>query len=170
MKGCVLVLVAACGAATTTTVPGNKAHMTEPISVSSRSPNEWAVTVTRSLGERSATAEVVTIASPTSSEPAPHHAVASAAAWLAVARQSMEARAFTDAITAARNGIADLGVDYKVRKIKDDTELHIGEADDEIAKGQHEQAASELVTVLDTRVALYFQAHASSVHQSRVSK
>jgi hypothetical protein len=165
-----LVVLAACGPPSSPSAPMNQSHATEAVVVTNTSASEWTVAVTHSLGARVATAKIVSAVPPTREEPAPHHALASAEAWLALARDSSESGAFTDAITAARGGIADLGPDYKVRKIKDDTELYIGDAEDQIRKGSRDIAAKELITALDTRVALYFQRYAASVRHSRVIK
>jgi hypothetical protein len=171
MKRVLIAAIAACGTPTTPTQPTNQTHMTDSANqptptVTARSASEWLVEVKRTLGPRSATAAVVVTTPPSQTEPAPHLAVASAEAWLALARESAKLGAVTDAIAAARNGIAALGHEYRPRKIKDDTELHIGAADDDISKGAPERGANELISVLDTRVALYFQRYASTVHRN----
>ena len=135
--------------------------------VTPRTTNEWLVEVTRAQGTRSAKAAIVVSVAPTEGSPVPHLPVASAQAWLALARAAMDLNAATDAVAAARAGIADLGDGYRPKQIKDDTGLHILDANGAIAAGRTDEGARTLISVLDTRIDLYFRRYAIEVRPSR---
>lgn len=74
-------------------------------------------------------------------------------------------RAFNDAIDAAKQGIDDLGPDYRPKLAKEDTSIRIAMAEESIGKGDLESAARSLIAVLDTRLKLYFIRYKDSVRR-----
>ena len=167
-----LAMLAACGHADHASSPSNKMNTATQIDqpapvVTPRATNEWLLEVTRTQGTRSAKAAIVVSVAPTEASPAPHLRVASAQAWLALARAAMDLNAATDAVAAARAGIADLGDDYRPKRVKDDTGLHVLDANGAIAAGKTEEGARTLISVLDARIGLYFRRYESEARPSR---
>jgi len=167
-----LVMLGACGHADHASSPSNKMNSApqtdQPAPViTARAPNEWLLEVTRTQGTRSAKAAIVVSVAPTPASPTPHLGVASAQAWLTLARTATDLNASTDAVAAARAGIADLGDNYRPKRVKDDTGLHILDANGAISAGRTEEGARTLISVLDTRIGLYFQRYE---HEARLSK
>ena len=167
-----LVMLGACGHADHASSPSNKMnsapHTDQPAPViTARATNEWLLEVTRTQGTRSAKAAIVVLIAPTPASPTPHLPVASAQAWLVLARTAMDLNAATDAVAAARTGIAALGDNYRPKHVKDDTGLHILDANGAVSAGRTEEGARTLISVLDTRIALYFQRYESEVRLSK---
>jgi hypothetical protein len=163
-----VLLLVACGHPDSVSSPSNTMtsapHSDQPAPVvTPRESNEWLLEVTRTQGTRSAKAAIVVRVAPSSAMPAPHLAVASAQAWLVLARGAMELHAATDAVAAARAGIADLGDDYRPKRVKDDTGLHVLDANGAIAAGKTEEGARSLLSVLDVRIGLYFRRYEAEV-------
>lgn len=167
-----LAMLAACGHADHASSPSNKmnpASQTDqpaPV-ITPRATNEWLLEVTRTQDQRSAKAAIVVSIAPTEASPAPHLRVASAQAWLAIARAALDLNAATEAVAAARAGIADLGDDYRPKRVKDDTGLHILDANGAIAAGRTEEGARTLISVLDVRIGLYFRRYESEARPFR---
>jgi len=67
------------------------------------------------------------------------------------------ARRQRGSLARARAGIADLGDDYRPKRVKDDTGLHVLDANGAVAAGKTEEGARSLISVLDARIGLYFQ-------------
>ncbi|MEO8842869.1 MAG: hypothetical protein ABI591_10625 [Kofleriaceae bacterium] len=131
-------------------------HADQPAPVvTARAANEWLLEVTRTQGARSAKAAIVIAVVPSATTPAPRLEVASAQAWLALARGAMELHAPTDAVAAARAGIADLGESYRPKRVEDDTGLHVLDANGAVAAGSTDEGARSLISVLDARIGLY---------------
>ena len=138
----------------------------QPVAVvTARSSTEWNVGVTRTQGARSATATVVVLTAPTKLAPAPHAEVAAAAAWLSLAHSAFEAGVFSDAVAAARQGITELGREYRPKLAKDDTSIRMAMADESLKNGDDKAGATGLIAVLDARIYLYLARYADSVHR-----
>jgi hypothetical protein len=131
--------------------------------VTPRAANEWLLEVTRTQGTRAGKGAIIIAVAPSATIPAPHLAVASAEAWLVLARGAMDLHASSDAVAAARAGIADLGDDYRPKRVKDDTGLHVLDANGAVAAGKTEEGARSLISVLDARIGLYFQRYRDEV-------
>lgn len=168
MRVVVIAVLVACGHAEHAPSPSNTMntapHADQPAPVvTPRAANEWLLEVTRTQGSRSAKAAILITVPPSASMPAPHLAVASAKAWLVLARGAMDLHAASDAVAAARAGIANLGDDYRPKRVKDDTGLHVLDANGAVAAGRIEEGARSLISVLDARIGLYFQRYQSEV-------
>ncbi len=164
------IALAACGQPAVKPVPENKqmtSHSDQqpaPVVVV-RSTTEWSVEVKRVLGTQSASARVLIMVAPATVGSAPHSAVASAEAWLSLTRIALDAGAPSDAVDAARRGIADLGDSYRPKGVKDDTGLHLLDASSMIASGKAAEGAAELASILDTRITLYFRRYKDQVRR-----
>ena len=164
------IALAACGHPPVEPAPENK-KMTSPSDqqpapvVVARSTTEWSVEVKRVLGTQSASARVLITVAPTANRSAPHSAVASAEAWLSLTRIALHDSAPSDAVDAARRGIADLGDTYRPKGVKDDTGLHLLDANAMVAGGKTAEGAEELASILDTRIGLYFRRYQAEVRR-----
>ncbi len=158
----VIAALVACGHVEHVPSPSNTMntapHADQPAPVvTPRAANEWLLEVTRTQGTRSAKGAIIIAVPPSATNSAPHLPVASAEAWLVLARGAMELHASSAAVAAARAGIADLGDDYRPKRVKDDTGLHVLDANGAVAAGKTEEGARSLISVLDARIGLYFQ-------------
>ncbi len=164
------IALAACGHPPVEPAPENK-KMTSPPDlqpapiVAARSTTEWSVEIKRVSGTQSASARVLITVAPTVERSAPHSAVASALAWLSLTRIALHGGAPSDAVEAARRGIADLGEAYRPKGVKDDTGLHLLEANATIAGGKTAEGAEELASILDARIGLYLRRYKDEVRR-----
>lgn len=164
------IALAACGHPPVKPVPENKKMTTSsdpqpaPVVVA-RSATEWSIEVKRVLGTQSASARILVTIAPAAASPAPHSAVASAVAWLSLTRVALTGGAPSDAVDSARHGIADLGDTYRPKGVKDDTGLHLLDANSMIASGKTAEGAEELASILDARIGLYFRRYKDEVRR-----
>lgn len=165
-----MMSLAACGHRSVKPNPGDY-NMTSvcdqqprPVVVAT-STTTWTIEMTRVLGAQRASGRVIVAIAPTATNTAPHSALASAEAWLAVAGNALNAGASNDAVNAVRCGIAELGDNYRPKGIKDDTGIHLLDAYSTIAGGRTTDGAKELVAILRTRIALYFKRYEGEVQR-----
>jgi hypothetical protein len=129
-----------------------------PIKETRDGPGRWTIRVERTLAGAAAEGTVVL----SRDEPA-HIRLAAARAWLAVGQELQARGDAADAISAARAGIDELGDDYARRDAINDTDLKIYVAEDLIAEGRVDNAATTLLRVVETRIALYLTRYADVV-------
>jgi hypothetical protein len=120
----------------------------------------WRIHAERSQGTYAATGEA------TVREAGPAHgALAGARAWLALAQVRQAASDSETAITSARAGLDELGQRYYERSLGviDDTGMQVSLANEQLKRGQAEQAARRLIAALEYRLKLYIQLHAQAL-------
>lgn len=166
-----ILAFAACGQPSIAQAPKAKAIATcsdqkPPPVVTRHSTNEWNVELRHTLGSRTMSARIVVTVPPTDTCRAPHSAVASAEAWLGLARSALKEDAPNDAVYSARRGIAELGGIYSPKHTKDDTGLHLHEANAFIIAGQVAEGAEELASVLASRIGLYYRRYNNEVRRA----
>jgi hypothetical protein len=154
-----LLLAVGCRDPQTATSPREDPMASDaPIKETRDVPGRWTIRVERTLAGAAAEGTVVL----SRDEPA-HTRLAAARAWLAVGQELQARGAAADAIAAARAGIDELGYGYAPPEAIDDTSLKIGAAEDLIDKGRVDNAATTLLRVVETRIALYLTRYADVV-------
>lgn len=140
------------------------ASQTNTTAVEAKAAGEWSLETERALAGRSARATAIVIAA-NKPDPAasPHTRLAGARAWASLGAQCQSAGDSVNAVAAARSGLEELGDDYRPPGVKDDTMLKIDAASERIADGAVADGAAVLLRMLDTRIQLYTQKHASEV-------
>lgn len=134
------------------------------ITVEAKGPGEWSLETERRLGEHAARATAIVVASSKPDPAAPPHAeLVGARAWAALGTQRLSAGDASNAVSAARAGLKELGDDYRPRGVKDDTMMKIDAANERIAEGAVADGAAVLLRMLDTRIQLYVQKHRPDV-------
>ena len=124
---------------------------------------EWHIQVERSLGDLSATGEVVVRQESAPEEHSSHAILAGSRAWLVLGEKALEEGDVAAAISAARAGLAELGRDYASPIVKDDTGLNIAVAEELISDGRASDGADLMLRMLRTRCSLYVRLHSDEV-------
>jgi hypothetical protein len=94
---------------------------------------------------------------------APHTALAGSKAYLALGRAQLAADKPSGAVECAKAGLAELGPNYIAPTAMDDTDLKVLAAEDLVGAGQVADGATTLLRVLEERIGLYEQLHASEL-------
>lgn len=126
----------------------------------------WRISVERTLGQRSATGNVVVRQkSEPQIEGGPYIALAGARAWLALSKELEAADDPEGALSSVQAGLDELGEhDYSVSlRVSDDSSLHIDLANELAEEGQVGEAADRLSRALETRLELYARLHAETI-------
>jgi hypothetical protein len=136
----------------------------EPVRVEAAAPGQWRISVERKLDEASATGQVV-VRSGAAPDPAhaPHVRLAGVRAWLSLAQGRIAARQFEKAIACAGKAVEELGRDYARPEVDDSTQQKLLAAQEQAAEGQLENAANNMVRILQNRVALYLDRHRDAI-------
>ena len=114
---------------------------------------QWRVAVTcEYAGARRTAAALVFLTAPTAAVPAPFSEIAAADGWLLVAKDHMKAERYPDAIVAARQGLDQLGTDYRAPEVRDDTSALIAEGDASVEQALAFGGATKLVIALESRI------------------
>jgi hypothetical protein len=119
----------------------------------------WTVRCERRIGDHTATGEARIQGESLDHVNPPHAVLAGARAWLVLGQRGIAAGHFTDAITATRGGLDELGNTYRAPGVKDDTGMKIDAADEQITEGHSDAGARVLLRVLEARIGLYIEAH-----------
>lgn len=93
----------------------------------------------------------------------PHIALAGARAFLLLGQERLQAGDLPRAIGAAKQGIAELGRDYRNPTTVEHTSMRILLAEDEEEKGKLDKAAPRLLDALRARIRMYVSKHAPFV-------
>lgn len=143
-----------------------KAQMseTEPVRIEAAAPGQWRISVERKLDEAAATGQVVVrSATPLDPAKAPHVHLAGVRAWLSLAQGKVAARQFEKAIAYAQEAVKELGRDYARPEVDDSTQQKLLAAQEQAEKGQLENAANNMIRILQNRVALYLDRHRDTI-------
>jgi hypothetical protein len=106
---------------------------------------------------------VLKLAAQPGANDAPHAALAGSRAYLALGRAQLAADKPSGAVECAQAGLAELGPNYVAPTAMDDTDLKVLAAEDLVGAGQVADGASTLLRVLEERISLYEQLHASEL-------
>ena len=93
----------------------------------------------------------------------PHLKLAGSRAWLALSSQRAAAQDWSGAIACAQAGLDELGRSYATRGVYDDSDLKLGVAQDQLKRGDAQNAAGILLDILAARIALYVKLHADTI-------
>ncbi len=93
----------------------------------------------------------------------PHLKLAGSRAWLALSSQRAAAQDWSGAVACAQAGLDELGRSYVSRGVYDDSDLKLGVAQDQLKRGDAQNAAGVLLDVLTARIALYVKLHADAI-------
>jgi hypothetical protein len=138
----------------------------ESVRVESRSAGEWVVEVRREWeGHPGLGRVVVRAAAAPAPAHAPHVKLAGARAWLTLGQERLAAGQAQAGIACARRGLDELGSDYAPLTAADDTVLKLAAAEEELAAGRADNAASTMLRTLDGRARLYVEKHRDTVVQ-----
>ena len=94
-----------------------------------------------------------------------HSRLAGTRGWLRLGEQRLSAQDWRGAIACARAGLEELGDDYAPPRIVDDTSLGLGAARAQEDSGNLEDAATMMLSDLETRTRLYIKLHASEIEE-----
>lgn len=83
--------------------------------------------------------------------------------WLTAGQERLAKKQAQEAVDCARRGLDELGADYAPLTAVDDTVLKLAAADEELAAGRAENAASTMLRVLEARARLYTEKHRDTV-------
>jgi hypothetical protein len=89
--------------------------------------------------------------------------LAAARARLAAGQESLAAGKAAEAVACARQGLDELGDDYAPPAAVDDTVLKLAAAEDLLAAGRADHAASTMLRMLEARARLYAEKHQDTV-------
>lgn len=95
--------------------------------------------------------------------PSVHVKLAGSRAWLNLGEKRVAAKDWTGAIACAEAGLAELGDKYAGPDVEDDTQLKLYAAQDQLAKGKAQNAASVMLNMLSIRIRLYTKLHAGEI-------
>jgi hypothetical protein len=136
----------------------------ESVRVEPRSAGEWVVEAGREWeGHTGVGRAVVRAAAAPAPGQEPHAKLAGARAWLGLGRERLAAGQATAAVGCARRGLDELGGDYAPLTATDSTVLKLAAADEELAAGRTDNAASTMLGMLDARTRLYAEKHRDTV-------
>jgi hypothetical protein len=136
----------------------------ESVRVEPRSAGEWVIEVRREWeGHGGVGRAVVRGASAPAPASAPHVKLAGARAWLAAGQERLAAHQGQAAVACARHGLEELGADYAPLTSADETVIKLAAAEEELAAGRADNAASTMLRVLDARTRLYVEKHRDTV-------
>lgn len=93
----------------------------------------------------------------------PHLKLAGSRAWLALGSQRAAAQDWSAAVACAQAGLDELGRSYATRGVYDDSDLKLGVAQDQLKRGDAQNAAGVLLDILAARIALYVKRYADTV-------
>ena len=160
----VLLCCSQTGAACSSALEGRKMGTGESVRVEPRSAGEWVVEVRREWeGHAGLGRAVVRAASAPAPAQEPHVALAGARAWLSLGRERLSAGQAQAAVACARHGLEELGADYAPLTAADDTVIKLAAAEEELAAGRADNAASTMLRMLDARASLYVEKHRDAV-------
>ena len=138
----------------------------ESVRVEPGSAGEWVIEVRREWeGSAGLGRAVVRAASAPAPAQEPHVKLAGARAWLSVGRERLAAGQAQAAVACARRGLEELGPGYAPLTAGDDTVLKLAAAEEELAAGRADNAASTMLRTLDARMRLYVEKHRDTVTQ-----
>jgi hypothetical protein len=140
--------------------------MGESVRVEPGSAGEWVVEVRRAWEGHAGVGRAVVRAT-SAPEPGqePHVKLAGARAWLNVGQERLVAGQAQASVACARRGLEELGLDYAPLTAVDDTVLKLAAAEEELAAGRADNAASTMLRTLDARTRLYVEKHRHTVVQ-----
>jgi hypothetical protein len=152
------------GAACRSALETSKMSTGESVRVEPRSAGEWTVEVGREWEGHAGVGRAVvrTVAAPAPGRE-PHVKLAGARAWLSLGRDRLAAGQAASAVGCARRGLDELGGDYAPLTATDSTVLKLAAADEELAAGRTDNAASTMLSMLDARTRLYAEKHRDTV-------
>jgi hypothetical protein len=135
-------------------------------SIKARAHEIWELSVSRSYNKNAATGQVV-IKSPHRPNPKnPQHLIlAGARAWHTLGVQLLGDGDATGATQCAQSGVVELGKDYALDGVCDDTGLKIHAAEDLIEQGRGSDGARLILRMLEIRLDLYKQLHKDEIFE-----
>ena len=89
-----------------------------------------------------------------------------AQAWLAVARTDIAEHTASDAVAAAARASRWSSERYRPKGVKDDTGMHLLDAEAATRAGRTEEAATRMIDILDARISLYFKRYEAEVRRA----
>jgi hypothetical protein len=123
----------------------------------------WILRAFRQLDGHRAEGVIYLSSDITPSPDTPHTALAGSRAFLLLGQERLQAGDLPRAIGAAKQGIAELGRDYRNPTTVEHTSMRILLAEDEEEKGKLDKAAPRLLDALRARIRMYVSKHAPFV-------
>lgn len=89
----------------------------------------------------------------------PHVVLDTSREWLALSSAALATKDHGSAIAYAQAGLSELGSHYAPILVRDDTQIKLIVASEQIEKGRLEQGAEIMLRILKSRLLLYTQLH-----------